>query len=324
MDIGFGTWNVRNLYRAGSLMTVGKETSKYKFYFRGVQEVRWDRGAPNQQVTIHFTKELPKKREYLKNKINELATEINYKNTRDAYKGLNEFRRGYEHSQKSKIGDLLAYSHNILKKRWEYNETVPQLLIDFKKAYDSVFFIASLVGLNPLYCGHFWPIVPAPDGQLAARVQCLYKTATKQEKSFVCWNKLDVRLLYQCNGHSKESTQKNRHVNKAFCGGIGNVRRYLNNELQHRWIGRVGEDDVALFTWPLRSPDLTPCDFFLWGYIKDRVYVPPLPRTLVELRERIDAAVMTIDRMMLQNTWNELDYRLDVCRVTQGAHIEHL
>jgi hypothetical protein len=24
-------------------------------------------------------------------------------------------------------------------------------------------FIASWVGLSPLYCGHFWPIVPAPD-----------------------------------------------------------------------------------------------------------------------------------------------------------------
>jgi hypothetical protein len=58
-------------------------------------------------------------------------------------------------------------------------------------------------------------------------------------------------------------------------------------------------------------------------HIKDLVYVPPLPRTLVELRERIDAAVMTIYRMMLQNVWNELDYRLDVCRVTQGAYIEH-
>jgi hypothetical protein len=27
----------------------------------------------------------------------------------------------------------------------------------------SIFFIASGVGLSPLYCGHFWPIVPAPD-----------------------------------------------------------------------------------------------------------------------------------------------------------------
>ncbi|PNF28323.1 hypothetical protein B7P43_G03472, partial [Cryptotermes secundus] len=89
------------------------------------------------------------------------------------------------------------------------------------------------------------------------------------------------------------------------------VRRYLNNELRHRWIGRVGEADVALFAWPPRSPDLTPCDFYLWGYIKDRLYITPLARTLVELRERIDAAVMTIDRMMLQNVWNELDCGLD-------------
>ena len=57
--------------------------------------------------------------------------------------------------------------------------------------------------------------------------------------------------------------------------------------------------------------------------VKDSVYVPPLPRTLVELRECINAAVMTIDRM-LQNVWNELDYPLDVCHVTQGAHTEHL
>lgn len=102
------------------------------------------------------------------------------------------------------------------------------------------------------------------------------------------------------------------------------VREYLNHELPHRWIGRVGADDQALFPWPPRSPDLSPCDFYLWGYLKDRVYIPPLPRTLVELRERINTAVMTIDEMMLQNVWSELDYRLDVCRVTQGAHIEHL
>ncbi|PNF22978.1 hypothetical protein B7P43_G11389 [Cryptotermes secundus] len=99
---------------------------------------------------------------------------------------------------------------------------------------------------------------------------------------------------------------------------VPRCHRYKTAEAMRVVVGQ------ALFTWPTRSPDLTPCDFFLWGYIKDRVYVPPLPRTLVELRERIDAAMMTTDRMMLQNVWNELYYRLDVCRVTQGAHIEHL
>jgi len=27
---------------------------------------------------------------------------------------------------------------------------------------------------------------------------------------------------------------------------------------------------------------------------------------------------------MLQTVWNELDFRVDVCRNTKGAHIEHL
>lgn len=41
------------------------------------------------------------------------------------------------------------------------------------------------------------------------------------------------------------------------------VREYLNHELPNRWIGRVGADDQVLFPWPPRSPDLTPCDFYL-------------------------------------------------------------
>jgi len=36
------------------------------------------------------------------------------------------------------------------------------------------------------------------------------------------------------------------------------------------------KDDV-LMRWPLRSPDLTPCDFFFWVFVKDTVFVPPLP-----------------------------------------------
>jgi hypothetical protein len=43
MDMRFGIWTVRSLYRAGSLMTVAKELSKYKLDLEGVQEVRWDR-----------------------------------------------------------------------------------------------------------------------------------------------------------------------------------------------------------------------------------------------------------------------------------------
>ena len=102
------------------------------------------------------------------------------------------------------------------------------------------------------------------------------------------------------------------------------VRAYLNDELPHRWIGRVGANDLAFLPWPPRSPDLTPCDFFLWGHIKDIVYVPPLPQTIEELKQRISDALRNIDASTLHKVWNEFNYRLDVCRVTKGAHIEHL
>jgi hypothetical protein len=38
--MSFGTWNVRSLYRPGSLMTVARELAKYKLDLVGVQEVR--------------------------------------------------------------------------------------------------------------------------------------------------------------------------------------------------------------------------------------------------------------------------------------------
>jgi exonuclease III len=42
MDMRFSTWNIRSLYRAGTLMTVSRELSRYKLDFVGVQEVRWE------------------------------------------------------------------------------------------------------------------------------------------------------------------------------------------------------------------------------------------------------------------------------------------
>ena len=50
----------------------------------------------------------------------------------------------------------------------------------------------------------------------------------------------------------------------------------------------------------------------------------PLPRELTDLKARIIAAVKNIDAPMLTRVWQELEYRIDVCRVTSGAHIEQL
>ena len=103
-----------------------------------------------------------------------------------------------------------------------------------------------------------------------------------------------------------------------------NVRNFLNEKVPQRWIGRKGDNDLALCAWPPRSPDLTVCDFFLWGYVKDRVYVPPLPTSIHDLKQRIAAAIDLVDRDMLINVWEEFSYRIDVARASGGGHIEHL
>jgi len=81
--------------------------------------------------------------------------------------------------------------------------------------------------------------------------------------------------------------------------------------------GRAGQNDQVFCKWPPRSPDLIICDFFLWGYVKDRVYVPPLPATVDELQVRITAAVKSFTTDTLQGVWSELDYHIDLCRVTR-------
>jgi hypothetical protein len=70
------------------------------------------------EASIHFRNE---KREYLKDRINELAMNSKNKNIRDLFRGINEFKRGYQPRNnlgKDKNGDLLPDSHNILN-RWK-------------------------------------------------------------------------------------------------------------------------------------------------------------------------------------------------------------
>jgi hypothetical protein len=44
MDMRLGTWNVRRLFRAHSVMLVSRELSNYKLHLVG-EEVRWEGGS---------------------------------------------------------------------------------------------------------------------------------------------------------------------------------------------------------------------------------------------------------------------------------------
>jgi hypothetical protein len=58
---------------------------------------------------------------------------------------------------------------------------------------------------------------------------------------------------------------------------------------------------------------------------KDKVFVPPVPATLDDLKQRTTTATAGgTDEDTLTRVWQEFDYLVDICSLTKGAHIEHL
>ena len=98
------------------------------------------------------------------------------------------------------------------------------------------------------------------------------------------------------------------------------VRNWLNNNLADRWIGRGGPNDRNI-TWPPRSPDLTPLDFYLWGHIKSLVYVKNY-ENLTDLKNSISAAFQEVTQETVSASIKNLAKRLKLVVQNGGAHIE--
>jgi hypothetical protein len=78
---------------------------------------------------------------------------------------------------------------------------------------------------------------------------------------------------------------------------------------------------VGVLTTATSISRCNPCDFFLWGYVKDQVYVPPLPASIPELKVRMRTAIETITADMLQTVWNKLDYRVGVVMFVESQKV---
>lgn len=96
------------------------------------------------------------------------------------------------------------------------------------------------------------------------------------------------------------------------------VREFLHRTFPDRWIGRRGTVE-----WPARSPDLTPLDFFLWGYLKSKVYTNR-PGNIRELKDRIRQEMLNITPAVLQNVRDECIARFAHCLAVNGEQFEHL
>jgi len=72
--------------------------------------------------------------------------------------------------------------------------------------------------------------------------------------------------------------------------------------------------------WTPRSPDLSTCDFFLWGYLKSRVCAHK-PRKLNSLKEAIRQEIRPIDRQLLDLVMDDFKKRLENCIQEDGRNL---
>ncbi|GFW46755.1 uncharacterized protein TNCV_2981111 [Trichonephila clavipes] len=70
--------------------------------------------------------------------------------------------------------------------------------------------------------------------------------------------------------------------------------------------------------WPTRSCDLTPLDYFLWGYVKSLVYADK-PQTLDHLEDNIRRVIADIRPQMLEKVIENWTSRLDYIRPSRGS-----
>jgi len=75
--------------------------------------------------------------------------------------------------------------------------------------------------------------------------------------------------------------------------------------------------------WPARSPDLSPCDFFLWGYLKEKVF-KHRPRSLEDLKERIQQEIDSIAPELTQRVMKNFQERLHQCVANDGRLMSDL
>lgn len=97
---------------------------------------------------------------------------------------------------------------------------------------------------------------------------------------------------------------------------------YLDEHFSGRVIGLDYESRYGGgMDWPLYSPDLNPCDFFLWGYLKDRIYRNE-PSTIEDLKAKIVQECHTISVDTFSKVIGGFKRRLAAVIEQEGLHVE--
>ena len=75
--------------------------------------------------------------------------------------------------------------------------------------------------------------------------------------------------------------------------------------------------------WPLCWPNLTPPDYFLWGYLKGSVYQNK-PWTIDALKANITREIHVVTADVLTRTFQNMVRRVQSCLDANGGHFQHM
>ncbi|GFV77767.1 DUF4817 domain-containing protein [Trichonephila clavipes] len=154
---------------------------------------------------------------------------------------------------------------------------------------------------------------------------------TAQGEAFAKWafSKMEqdptwvFNILWTDEAHFSLNGDVNNHNCRIWA--TSNPREYTQKPLHSP--KTFGEDRIVSrhcrYPWPPRSPDLTPEDFWLWRYLKSRVYLSG-PSSLSELKDAIHREVSSTHPDMLHSAFAGFVTRLECLLPCGGGHVEQI
>ncbi|GFW89936.1 DUF4817 domain-containing protein [Trichonephila clavipes] len=142
-----------------------------------------------------------------------------------------------------------------------------------------------------------------------------------------------VKLIHKCHNVTVNGDRYRAMITNFF------IPELNNHEVQELWFQQdgatchtaratidllkdtFGDHLISRFgpvNWPPRSCDLTPLDYFLWGYVKSLVYADK-PQTLDLLEDNIRRVIADRRPQMLEKVIENWTSRLDFIRDSRGS-----
>ncbi|GFV48135.1 uncharacterized protein TNCV_3554141 [Trichonephila clavipes] len=147
-----------------------------------------------------------------------------------------------------------------------------------------------------------------------------------------------VKLIHKCHNVTVNGDRYRALITNFF------IPELNNHDVQELWFQQDGAtchtaratinllkdtfgDHLILrfgpVNWPPRSCDLTPLDYFLWGYVKSLVYADK-PQTLDHLEDNIRRVIADIRPQMLEKVIENWTSRLDYIRASRRSPMSEI